>query len=88
MLVHESLLQVTLFETLQSNLSLLDFSLLLPDVMTMADEVDAQLTRSMDSYMIVIQSQPIHNSTPGLTLAERFRYCSCADVCAWGGASY
>jgi hypothetical protein len=20
--------------------------------------------------------------------AERFRYCSCADVCAWGGASY
>ena len=30
---------------------LLDFSLLLPDVMTIADEVDAQLTQSMDSYM-------------------------------------
>jgi hypothetical protein len=52
MLVHESrILQVTLFGTLQSNLSVLDFSLLLPDVMTIADEVDAQLTQSMDSYM-------------------------------------
>ena len=52
MLVRESrILQVTLFGTLQSNLSFLDFSLLLPDVMTIADEVDAQLTQSMDSYM-------------------------------------
>ncbi|MFZ0807287.1 MAG: response regulator [Candidatus Sulfotelmatobacter sp.] len=52
MLVHESrILQVTLFGTLQANLSFLDFSLLLPDVMTIADEVDAQLTQSMDSYM-------------------------------------
>jgi hypothetical protein len=52
MLVHESrILQVTLFGTLQANLSYLDFSLLLPDVMTIADEVDAQLTQSMDSYI-------------------------------------
>jgi DNA-binding response OmpR family regulator len=51
MLVHESrILQVTIFGTLQSNLNFLDFSLLLPDVMTIADEVDAQLTQSMDSY--------------------------------------
>jgi hypothetical protein len=35
----------------RSNLNYLDFSLLLPDVMTIADEVDAQLTQSMDSYM-------------------------------------
>jgi hypothetical protein len=28
----------------------LDFSLLLPDVMTIADEVDAQLTQTMGSY--------------------------------------
>jgi DNA-binding response OmpR family regulator len=56
MLVHESrILQVTLFGTLQSNLSLLDFSLLLPDVMTIADEVDAQLTQSMASYMKAMQ---------------------------------
>jgi DNA-binding response OmpR family regulator len=52
MLVHESrILQVTLFATLQKNLSLLDFSLLLPDVMTIADEVDAQLTQTMESFM-------------------------------------
>src|SRR5579872_3550212 len=52
MLVHESrILQVTLFGTLQGNLRFLDFSVLLPDVMTIADEVDAQLTQSMDSYM-------------------------------------
>ena len=52
MLVHESrILQVTIFGTLQSNLNSLDFSLLLPDVMTIADEVDAQLTQSMDSFI-------------------------------------
>jgi DNA-binding response OmpR family regulator len=52
MLVHESrILQVTLFGTLQRNLNFLDFSLVLPDVMTIADEVDAQLTQSMNSYM-------------------------------------
>jgi DNA-binding response OmpR family regulator len=55
MLVHDSrILQVTLFEMLQSNVSALDFSLLLPDVMTIADEVDSQLTQAMDSYMTVV----------------------------------
>jgi hypothetical protein len=54
-LVHDSrILQVTLFATLQNNLSALDFSLLLPDVMTIADEVDSQLTQAMDSYMNVV----------------------------------
>src|ERR1700722_4821632 len=52
MLVHESrILHVTLFETLKDNMNALDFSLLLPDVMTIADEVDAQLTQTMGSYM-------------------------------------
>jgi len=56
MLVHESrILQVTIFGTLQVNLESLDFSLVLPDVMTIADEVDAQLTQSMDSYMKVMR---------------------------------
>ena len=55
MLVHDSrILQVTLFAMLQSNLNALDFSLLLPDIMTIADEVDSQLTQAMDSYMNVI----------------------------------
>jgi DNA-binding response OmpR family regulator len=52
MLVHESrIFQVTIFGTLQNNMNALDFSLLLPDVMTIADEVDAQLTQTMGSYM-------------------------------------
>jgi len=56
MLVHESrILQVTIFGTLQSNFNSLDFSLVLPDVMTIADEVDAQLTQSMDSYMKIMR---------------------------------
>ena len=51
MLIHESrILQVTIFGTLQKNLSLLDFKLLLPDVMIIADEVDAQLTQTMDAF--------------------------------------
>jgi DNA-binding response OmpR family regulator len=58
MLVHESrILQVTLFETLKDNMNALDFSLLLPDVMTIADEVDAQLTQTMGSFMKLTKSQ-------------------------------
>ena len=54
MLVQDSrILQVTLFGTLQKNLAALDFSLLLPDVMTIADEVDSQLTQAMEGYMDV-----------------------------------
>ncbi len=40
---------MTVFGTLQSNLGALDFRLLLPDAMTIADEVGSQLTRAMDS---------------------------------------
>jgi hypothetical protein len=39
---------------LAEDLSALDFSLLLPDVMTIADEVDWQLTQATDSYMGVV----------------------------------
>ena len=54
MLVQDSrILQVTLFGTLQKNLGALDFSLLLPDVMTIADEVDSQLTQAMEGYVDV-----------------------------------
>jgi DNA-binding response OmpR family regulator len=52
MLVQDSrILQVTLFGALQKNLGVLDFSLLLPDVMTIADEVDSQLTQAMEGYI-------------------------------------
>jgi len=58
MLVHESrLLQVAIFGTLQKNLNHLDFSLLLPDVMAVADEIASQLTQSMESYMKLMQNE-------------------------------
>jgi hypothetical protein len=69
MLVHDSrVLQVTLFGILQKNLGALDFSLLLPDVMTIADEVDSQLTQAMDSYMSVVRTPAVMPSSPECTL--------------------
>jgi hypothetical protein len=52
MLVEESrMLQVSIFQTLQSNLASIDFSVLLIGVMTIADEVDSQLSQAMESYL-------------------------------------
>jgi CheY-like chemotaxis protein len=52
MLVEESrMLQVSIFQTLQNNLSKIDFSLLLVGVMAIADEVDSQLAQQMASYI-------------------------------------
>jgi hypothetical protein len=51
MLVEESrILEVTIFGMLQSNLLSLDVTLLLPDVMDIVDEVDAQLTQSISGH--------------------------------------
>jgi len=52
MLVEESrMLQVSIFQTLQNNLRTVDFSLLLGDIMAIADEVDSQLAQAMTSYI-------------------------------------
>jgi YesN/AraC family two-component response regulator len=52
MMVEESrILQVSIFHTLQKNLSSVDFSLLLGDVMAIADEVDSQLKQTITSFM-------------------------------------
>jgi hypothetical protein len=52
MAVEESrLLQVTIFSTLHKNVKNLEFSTLLPDVVTIADEVDAQLKEQMLRFM-------------------------------------
>ncbi len=52
MAVEESrLLQVTIFSTLHNNVKSLEFSALLPDVVTIADEVDAQLKEQMLRFM-------------------------------------
>ena len=51
MIVEESrILQVSIFQTLQHNLTTVDFSLLLLDVMTIADEVDSQLKQTLVSF--------------------------------------
>ncbi|MFZ0136434.1 MAG: response regulator [Candidatus Sulfotelmatobacter sp.] len=53
MVVEESrILQVSIFNTLQNNLDRVDFSKLLRDVITIADEVDSQLKQAMLSYTI------------------------------------
>jgi DNA-binding response OmpR family regulator len=60
MVVEESrILQVSIFSTLQRNLSGVDFSKLLPDVVTIADEVDSQLKQAMFSYVppMAVKSQ-------------------------------
>jgi len=52
MMVEESrILQVSIFDTLQKNLPKVDFSKVLLDVMTIADEVDSQLKQAMLSYV-------------------------------------
>ena len=58
MIVEESrILQVSIFKTLQNNLDTVDFSLLLLDVMTIADECDSQLKQTLTSFM----GQAAHN---------------------------
>jgi CheY-like chemotaxis protein len=51
MLVEESrILQISIFDCLQENLANIDFSLLLIGVMTIADEIDFQLSQAITSY--------------------------------------
>lgn len=52
MIIEESrILQVSIFHTLEKNLSSVNFSLLLADVMTIADECDSQLKQTINSFM-------------------------------------
>jgi CheY-like chemotaxis protein len=51
MVVEESrILQISIFNTLQNNLDKVDFSKVLRDVITIADEVDSQLKQAVLSY--------------------------------------
>jgi CheY-like chemotaxis protein len=72
MLVEESrMLQVSIFQTLQDNLSKIDFSVLLVGVMAIADEVDSQLAQQMASYIV----ESTTDSEPGdaWTVPQRLR---------------
>ena len=60
MVVEESrILQVSIFNTLQNNLSKVDFSRVLLDVITIADEVDSQLKQAMLGY-VETESKSVH----------------------------
>ena len=51
MIVEESrILQVSIFRTLEKNFANINFSVLLSQVMTIADEVDSQLRQAMECY--------------------------------------
>ena len=51
LIVEESrMLQISIFQILQNNLGRVDFSLVLVDVMTIADEVDSQLCQAMQTF--------------------------------------
>jgi hypothetical protein len=76
MLVDESrIMEVTVFGILQSNRKSLNFTLLMPDVMAIADEVDAQLAQSMAGYMELVEERRQEISTdhpiPGLREAPQ-----------------
>jgi CheY-like chemotaxis protein len=65
MVVEESrILQVSIFKTLQKNLARIDFSNVLLDVITIADEVDSQLKQAMLGFISV---EP--GSAPALSAA-------------------
>ena len=64
MMVEElRMLQVSIFQTLQQNLQKVNFSVLLVDVMAIADEVDSQLAQAMTSYISEAKTdaQPIES---------------------------
>jgi hypothetical protein len=54
--------QVSIFQTLQHNFRRVDFSLLLVDVMAIADELDSQLAQAMTSYVAEskLDMLPVH----------------------------
>jgi hypothetical protein len=61
MVVEESrLLQVTIFTMLHKNVKHLEFSNLLPDIVTIADEVDAQLKQQLLLFMAADCAQVAH----------------------------
>jgi hypothetical protein len=61
MMVEESrMLQVSIFQSLHENLNHIELPLLLPDVMTIANEVDAQLSRAVACYV----AESYHDAPP------------------------
>jgi hypothetical protein len=61
MVVEESrLLQVSIFSTLQNSLGKVDFSTILLDVMSIADEVDSQLKQAVLGFTTIMAAMSTH----------------------------
>jgi hypothetical protein len=74
MVVEESrILQVSIFNTLQKNLNRVDFSKVLLDVITIADEVDSQLKQAMLAYVELSTTESGPLVERGNNLPRRFR---------------
>jgi hypothetical protein len=70
MIVEESrILEVSIFDTLDKNGFHIDFNLLMPDVMVIADEVDFQLMQAMSSYIGESKSVEDHGSPRAAALS-------------------
>jgi CheY-like chemotaxis protein len=65
LIVQESrILQVSIFETIERNLGTVDFNLVLPDIMIIADEVDSQLKQAIDAFLILQHEQGASVASP------------------------
>ncbi len=66
MVVEESrILQISIFRTLQRNLRSVDFSKVLLDVVTIADEVDSQLKQALSSFVSQKAFKPMNVGLAG-----------------------
>jgi CheY-like chemotaxis protein len=64
LIVQESrMLQVCIFETIERNLSTVDFTKVLPDIMIIADEVDCQLKLAIDSFLALQRGEAARASS-------------------------
>jgi CheY-like chemotaxis protein len=64
LIVQESrILQVCIFETIERNVNTVDFTSVLPDIMIIADEVDAQLKQSIESFLTMQRAAALGQSS-------------------------
>jgi hypothetical protein len=72
MLVEESrLLEVSIFQTLQNHMASIDFRLVLPGVMVIADEIDSQLSQAVASYMAESMLDSLAAQLPSAAFTRR-----------------
>jgi DNA-binding response OmpR family regulator len=85
MIIEESrILQVSIFNTLQSNLKIVDFSLLLVDVMTIGDECDSQReTDNRELLRSIWKTGGIGHNTSKVGAARENGVCSFAYDGSW-----